>query len=100
MSDSRHTAALKFDQTRATEYEEQGAGNPAQVFIAGAGGTAQEIVTLGSGAAVELHWGRPVCVHLALARSRTELAGLSSRSALSSVIWTISPLNPVSTQPH
>ena len=68
MSDSRHTAALKFDQTRASESEEQsrialagceacheltacmltaalGAGNPAEVLIAGAGGTAQEIVT-------------------------------------------------------
>ena len=90
MSDSRHTAALKFDQTRASEYEERsrialagygachvltacmltaalGAGKPAEVLIAGAGGTAQEIFTLGN---VE-----PLPLLLAAWRQRWRMAG-------------------------
>ena len=103
MNSELQTAALKFDRARAAEYEQQsrialagyeacheltacilaaalGSGSPAHLLVAGAGGTAQEIVTI---ARLEPQWRftgvDPSAAMLELSRSRVEARGLSGR---------------------
>ncbi|HSU33448.1 MAG TPA: class I SAM-dependent methyltransferase [Bryobacteraceae bacterium] len=102
-SEPQTLAAMKFDPARASEYEQQsrialagyeachelsacmlaaalGSGTAAQVLVAGAGGTAQEILNIGT---LEPHWSftavDPSAPMLDLAKSRFEARGFANR---------------------